>query len=310
MTRPAIDKEFQSYMPALTPEEYNLLQAKICSDGRCDPLVLWKGHNILLDGHNRLEICESNEIEYKTREVALNSRAEALVWIFENQCGRRNWTASQRAMLAAKVANLKPGQHAAGIKLASTQAAAKMGVSPATLKQARAVIADGSPTLQQAVKDGKVPVSTASQITDLPTAEQTRLTKQGKKAVAEAAKKADTPKPPIVTDQLGQTIPTDNPEIIKAFQRRQEIQDQITAVGRIKSFVLGANNKKDALWWPLNVSDFEVACERLRGNLTGITPYAVCCYCSGAGCKACHGHGWLPRWLWDAAPADMKPKKK
>jgi hypothetical protein len=129
MIRPAIDKEFQDFFPALTPDQYNLLQAKIVGEGCRDKLVLWKGHNVLVDGYNRLAICEANGIEYKTCEIAFNSRAEVLQWMFENQEGRRNWTASQRAMLAAKVATLRQGEHPHSGKshhLTISEAAAKV----------------------------------------------------------------------------------------------------------------------------------------------------------------------------------------
>src|SRR5580704_9063842 len=57
-----IDDEFASLMPRLTDEErtqlhVNMLRAAKTGD-RVPDLAVWKGKNILLDGHNRLEIAK------------------------------------------------------------------------------------------------------------------------------------------------------------------------------------------------------------------------------------------------------------
>lgn len=49
-----IDPEFKAVIESLTEQEYKLLESNICEWGCRDPLVVWAGHNILLDGHNRL----------------------------------------------------------------------------------------------------------------------------------------------------------------------------------------------------------------------------------------------------------------
>jgi hypothetical protein len=64
---------------------------------------VWKGTGILLDGHNRLEICSRLEIPYKTVEIELPDRGATKLWIEENQLGRRNLTTDQRAAIAYRV---------------------------------------------------------------------------------------------------------------------------------------------------------------------------------------------------------------
>ncbi len=44
----------------------------------------------LVDGHNRFEICERLGIAYRTVELDLPDRDAAIVWIIDNQLGRRN----------------------------------------------------------------------------------------------------------------------------------------------------------------------------------------------------------------------------
>jgi hypothetical protein len=97
---PAIRAKFRSLIPPLAPEELAQLEANIVADGCRDPLVTWKG--TLLDGHNRLTICQKNGIAFKTVEVELADEDAALLWIIDNQKGRRNVSEIDRIMLQSK----------------------------------------------------------------------------------------------------------------------------------------------------------------------------------------------------------------
>ena len=85
-----IDPEFKKLIPPLSPQERSQLEENIVAEGCRDPLTIWKGHNILLDGHNRYEICDQYGIEFYTIEIELGDREEAKIWILRNQLGRRN----------------------------------------------------------------------------------------------------------------------------------------------------------------------------------------------------------------------------
>jgi ParB family chromosome partitioning protein len=87
-----VDEEFKHYIPRLRDDERHILETSILSDGCKEPLVIWMEEGVLLDGHNRMEICEKHGIDYKTREVSLPDREAALAWIEDNQLGRRNLT--------------------------------------------------------------------------------------------------------------------------------------------------------------------------------------------------------------------------
>jgi N6-adenosine-specific RNA methylase IME4 len=102
-----IDPEFRSLIPPLLAEELNQLVNSILSEGCRDPLVVWQEEGILLDGHNRLSICETAGVSYETREISLPDRLEAMIWIRRNQISRRNLTDDQRAMNAAGLAELE-----------------------------------------------------------------------------------------------------------------------------------------------------------------------------------------------------------
>ena len=101
-----IDPEFKSLIPPLSVEEYNGLQASIVAEGCRDALVTWNG--ILLDGHNREEICRVHGIKYRTEPVkgGLPDRLAAKIWIRANQANRRNLSDDARAMNAMELAEL------------------------------------------------------------------------------------------------------------------------------------------------------------------------------------------------------------
>jgi hypothetical protein len=58
---------------------------------------------ILIDGHNRYEICTRNEIHFETVDVEFESRDDAKIWIIKNQFGRRNLQPFTRTNLALEL---------------------------------------------------------------------------------------------------------------------------------------------------------------------------------------------------------------
>ncbi len=96
-----IDPEFKALIPPLSSSERRDLEANLLADGCLSPLAVWQDHNVLLDGHNRHEICGQHKIPCKVHEIALKTRQDAKAWIIKHQLGRRNLKESQRAMLAA-----------------------------------------------------------------------------------------------------------------------------------------------------------------------------------------------------------------
>jgi hypothetical protein len=69
------------------------IEQKIRENGydRSQPLVIWEGKNILLDGHTRLEaIKELGFEEAPVTELEFESMEDALLYTFERQALRRN----------------------------------------------------------------------------------------------------------------------------------------------------------------------------------------------------------------------------
>jgi hypothetical protein len=83
-----IDEEFKMLLPALDEQTYALLEESLTENGCIHPLVVW--NQILIDGHNRYEICQKHEIPFGTVEKEFASREAALIWIIATQVARRN----------------------------------------------------------------------------------------------------------------------------------------------------------------------------------------------------------------------------
>lgn len=141
-----LDKEFQALIPPLSAEEKAQLEENIVAEGCRDALITWQG--ILLDGHNRYEICERLDIPYRTISIDLPDRDAAADWIDKNQLGRRNLTPDQMSLLRGRRYNrAKKAQGGTGANQykqkdqndtsanTAKRLAKEHGVSPATIKR-------------------------------------------------------------------------------------------------------------------------------------------------------------------------------
>jgi N6-adenosine-specific RNA methylase IME4 len=95
-----IDAEFRAIIPRLAADERAQLEANVLAEGCRDALVVWQG--ILIDGHNRYEICRAHGLPFTVTEMDLPDREAAITWIINNQLGRRNLTPEQASYLRGK----------------------------------------------------------------------------------------------------------------------------------------------------------------------------------------------------------------
>jgi hypothetical protein len=95
-----INPKFRSLIPPLAPEELAQLEANIRADGCRDPLVTWRG--VLIDGHNRYDICTRHGIKFETVEMEFADEEAALDWMDANQLGRRNLAPDSRTYIIGR----------------------------------------------------------------------------------------------------------------------------------------------------------------------------------------------------------------
>lgn len=333
-----LDSEFQSLLPAGSESERTELVANIRSDGRfTDPIIVWLNHGIVVDGQTRFDIWlneleRSDDISPEIIEKPFASKDEVKAWMIRRQNGRRNWSQSQRARMAAELATLRNGRHSVqalqncGASVAA--AAEEMHVSPRLVQSAKNVKEKGSKPLDDAVKNGHVKVTDADHIVDLPKSEQTKAVhavQNGKaKTVTEAAKpkSAKKPKKPpteverepgdeteseatqSIGDGQSEKTAAEVPKHLQAVaDSLKEIRSAINAIGKVREQIrkiceAHGGNKLAKVW-----SDTERMCEQISVNLKTYRFWAQCPECKitdkhtkpDANCKMCRGHGWIAK---------------
>ena len=179
---PKIDQEFKTLIPPLSADERAQLEENILTSKKCrDAIILWDG--VIIDGHNRYEICTQHGIEFEIVEVEFVSRDEAKVWILENQLSRRNLSDAARIELALTMMemlkekakkNLKDGGKKGGSKPlpkssiqiedvmhVQKELAAIADISKGTLSNYLQIKASGNQELLERVKSGELKIGTA-----------------------------------------------------------------------------------------------------------------------------------------------------
>lgn len=147
--------------PLMVPDEMAELISDIRERGLLFPVTI-QG-DTLLDGRNRMEACRVAGVELRTVEYDGDDPVGFII----STNKRRNLDQSQRAMVAAKIANLgegRPKETASKEAFISQPAAARvLGVSRASVQRARAVL-DAAPELAEEVAQGKLKVSAAEKM--------------------------------------------------------------------------------------------------------------------------------------------------
>jgi site-specific DNA-methyltransferase (adenine-specific) len=141
-----VDPEFRALIPPLRQDELDGLRASIKAEGCRDPLVVWEGKGILLDGHNRYDICKEEKIDCETTFVDLPDREHARLWIYENQKNRRNLDDGQRAAIGLQMTELRS-------KIAKKERAKKGGETGGRNHPKSSLEADASPELKGGAKE-------------------------------------------------------------------------------------------------------------------------------------------------------------
>lgn len=162
--------------PLMTDEEYQNLKNDIAQHGQREPIMIWQGK--IIDGRNRYRACTDLGLNPVIREW--DGSGDVVQYVLSLNLHRRHLDASQRALVAARVANLNNGQRPTSANLQSTaitqaQAAEQLNVSPRSVASAKTMLTNGIPELVAEVERGDLAVSRAAQIARLPEDEQREI---------------------------------------------------------------------------------------------------------------------------------------
>jgi len=178
--------KFKHIIPPLTVDERAQLEQNILRDGIREPLVVWG--DILIDGHNRLEIAQKYGLAYQTTNIDFTNESEAKEWIILNQFGRRNLPIFERARLALEMkpivaekakenqgnrSDLTSGRILPNVETRK-EIAAIAGVSHDTVSRVEKIIEH--PEISERVKSGELSINQGYQM--IRQAEKTNEIKQ------------------------------------------------------------------------------------------------------------------------------------
>lgn len=199
----SIAPDFEHLLPALSDAESAQLEANCKADPsheRMPPVVIWSNQkNTIIDGHNQHRIRERLRLKVKFAKLEFETRDEAYQYALDVQFGRRNLSASQRAMAYAKLPHKPVGKPTPNVaKLPHIEKLAeKASVSKRTMVDA-VQVADNAPAkVIKAVEAGEVSVSAAAKETRGPSFDT-------KKIDSQPARKETKPragKPTVSTEQ-------------------------------------------------------------------------------------------------------------
>jgi hypothetical protein len=162
--------------PEMEGAAFDALVADIKANGVRDPLVVHEG--LLLDGRNRWRAASAAGITITGKDIKQfdpKKDGDPLAFVISKNLQRRMLDESQRAMVAAKLANLSHGGDRSKAPigaLSDADAAAMLNVGERSVERAKTVQRAGAPELQHAVELGSVAVSAAADLAAEPVERQ------------------------------------------------------------------------------------------------------------------------------------------
>lgn len=159
--------------PLVEGDEFFALVADIKANGLIEPISI-QG-NVILDGRNRLRACEAAGIAPHYKEVTAGT--DPLRYITSRNIHRRHLTTTQRAAIAAEMANLEHGGQGGHVKgsndplraISIDEAAALLNVSTPSVKRAKKVMRENPEAHKAALRGEKTKPQKPAAVKQEPT---------------------------------------------------------------------------------------------------------------------------------------------
>lgn len=266
--------------PPFSDSEFESLVKDIGANGQREPITLFEGK--ILDGVHRFKACQQLNREPRVRNY---TGTDPLGFSVSENLKRRHLNESQRALIAAQIANKNGGRESNRTQLATVSnkgAATMLNVSEHSVDRAKQVLKDAPKKEVQAIQSGKKTVN----------------------AVVREIKAAKV-KPEQVLDKVGRAIPDD---LVAEWQRAEQVGKKLRSLAfEIKNTIAdgfaGAKGDKlkDHIYAEVahhTITDIEA----LAYTLGTILPYALCPTCNGherKQCTLCRRRGWISKFMWN-----------
>jgi hypothetical protein len=219
-----VNEELKAYIDPLTSQEYEALERSLLTEGCRDALVLWG--TLLVDGHNRYEICRKHGLPFQTvQNTRFQSMEDVHLWMIDQHLGRRSVSDFQRGVLALRKREIVAQRQARPAAEAAPASADTAGTSApsapvvddkpaapvdtsaqdaldtrealaraARLSSSQVVLIEkiqkqAAPEVVAAVKSGTLSINAAAAVASLPAQEQVAAAAGGAEELKQAAKR-------------------------------------------------------------------------------------------------------------------------
>lgn len=282
------DHPLAELFPLMPDDELQALADDIKANGIKSKISIYEGK--ILDGRNRYRACKLAKVEPVFVEW---KGRDPLAHVISLNLHRRQLTAGQRAIVAAKIADMGPGgdrvsDHSANLQNAVSQpaAAAALGVSTRSVSTAREII-DASPK-----KAAEVAAGTKS---------LHRAAEEIKQEAAKPQKKSGLNLP---VDDRGVTLPAD---LVELWNRRGEFDEIAKLISKARVLLADAQKEDDRLFLQVEFSTLLVQLNAVYYSVTSTKPIYVCPMCQGQGCRTCKKLGLIGKFAFNQfVPAEIK----
>lgn len=281
--------------PLTSTADIKELAADIAENGLQFPIIIYEGK--ILDGRHRYEACSIAKIKPRFENYHGD---DPMSFVLSANLRRRHLTDGQRAMIAAKMANMKQGERTDTIgsnggsepsvnypKVSQSEAAEALDVSTHSVGKA-AKILDASPKLTKQVEAGKISLNAAH-----------KQVKEKEAEEEEVLDECDYPVPDALQD---------------LWERRNEVESISKEVAALKNRFLALQCTDDLLWKGFEAQRAASFCENIHQALSAVRLFAVCIVCQGRArksCAFCAGKGLISKFKWETqATREAKELRK
>ena len=205
-----INETLRAFIDPLSAIEQAALERSLLAEGCRDALVLWG--DVLIDGHNRYDICKRHDIAFRTvQNTSFETLDDVMLWMIDNHLARRSVSDFQRGVLALRkkdIVTARTAQRAGepdkvadkdavdgakevdpGPPWSTREDVAKAArVSSNTISQIERIQKAAAPQLVEAVRAGTISINAAANVASLPAEAQIAAVAGGKKQLQEAAR--------------------------------------------------------------------------------------------------------------------------
>lgn len=275
--------------PDLTPEDFQNLVKSIRDQGLLNPITTYEGK--VLDGRNRYRACKIAGVEAKFIQYKGD---DPVGFAVSQNVQRRHLSVSQRALIAASIADLKQGESgriSANLrfkadeekKVTHAEAADRLNVSERSVDTASKLLDSAPKSVVKEVAQGNMSLHAAEKI------------------VRDQKNKEDR-----IVDCTGWPVPE---PLTSVWARRNEVLKMMKAIASIQTALEEAKSQEDPLFTQNVYKDVISQLRNAHQELFASQIYAVCSTCQGRGrksCAHCKGRGFLSRQQWQLVPSEIK----